>query len=200
MASSRRIAALVATLLPLAAACSSSGSSSNGPAGASSSGQRRRETVNSVLNLTEMLSGRWEGSTPGNRLNAVVSGAGSASTGDASDLSVIVTGKYQDSNVWEQGLLHLDNQGTSVWLAYIPRFQPSAAAGLRFSREELDSACSFYVGPRGDGYAGETRGTAWCARAIRGAIGKWSFEVEPGSIRLRSAETGETLRFRRAGK
>jgi hypothetical protein len=29
------------------------------------------------------------------------------------------------------------------------------------------------------------------------AIGKWTFEVEPGSVRLRSSDSGETLRFKR---
>ena len=35
---------------------------------------------------------------------------------------------------------------------------------------------------------------------MRGAIGKWSVELEPGSIRVRSVETGETLRFTQTQK
>ena len=32
---------------------------------------------------------------------------------------------------------------------------------------------------------------------MRGAIGKWRVELEPGSIRLRNVESGETLRFKK---
>jgi len=35
---------------------------------------------------------------------------------------------------------------------------------------------------------------------MRGAIGKWSVELEPGGIRLRSVKTGETLRFTQTEK
>ena len=46
--------------------------------------------------------------------------------------------------------------------------------------------------------AGETMGSTTCAQAIHGAMGKWTIEIEPGSIRLRNAQSGETLRFQRA--
>lgn len=208
MTLARRVAVPALSVI-LAAGCSSSGGSGGGASGAggssaaSASGERRARTTNSVLDVTGMLSGTWEGSTPGNGLHLVITGTGSPTTGDVSNLSALVSGKYQDRNVREQGVIRLENQGRQVWLAYIPHFDPTAiglTGALRFSREELESACSFYVAPRGDGYAGETRGTAWCARAIRGAVGKWTFEIEPGSIRIRSVETGETLRFRRTEK
>jgi hypothetical protein len=35
--------------------------------------------------------------------------------------------------------------------------------------------------------------------AMRGAIGKWSVELEPGGIRVRNTDSGETLRFRKTG-
>jgi hypothetical protein len=55
------------------------------------------------------------------------------------------------------------------------------------------------MGPKGDGFYGETVGST-CARAIRGALGKWTFEVEPGSMRIRNTASGETLRFKRVEK
>jgi len=36
--------------------------------------------------------------------------------------------------------------------------------------------------------------------ALRGVVGKWTIEMEPGSLRLRDVKSGETLRFRRVGK
>ena len=68
----------------------------------------------------------------------------------------------------------------------------------RFTDEEANAACGFHLAPQGDGFSGETSGAS-CAFALRGAGGKWTVELEPGSIRLRNAESGETLRFRRAG-
>jgi hypothetical protein len=35
---------------------------------------------------------------------------------------------------------------------------------------------------------------------MRGAVGKWSVETEPGSIRVRNVDSGETLRWKRVGK
>ncbi len=35
---------------------------------------------------------------------------------------------------------------------------------------------------------------------MRGAIGKWSVELEPGNLRFRNVESGETLRFTQVAK
>ena len=61
------------------------------------------------------------------------------------------------------------------------------------------AACGLTLLPRGDGFAGETPGST-CAAALRGVIGKWTVELEPGSIRLRDVKSGETLRFNRVSK
>jgi hypothetical protein len=165
----------------------------------------RRETRGAnVLDVANMLSGSWKGSTPGNELNASVLGTGFTGSSLTYNLSTTVIGKYRDTNVWLQGVIHLENQGRDVFIAYIPHFNPAAGniglQALRFTRQELDSACSFYLSPAGDGYEGDTRGSVTCARAIRGAVGKWSLQIEPGSIRLRSAQSGETLRFTKSSK
>lgn len=193
----------------LASGCSSSGSGSPpsgaAPAGAATAPQATRETTASeVLNLASMLTGTFEGSTPGNQLAVIVTGTVSPSTATIYNLPVRVTGKYQDAGVREQGVIRLENQGKSVSLTYIPHFDPTAglisSEALAFTPRELEAACNFDVVPRGDGFYGQTLGQTTCARAIRGAVGKWSFEVEPGSIRIRNAGTGETLRFRRTSK
>jgi hypothetical protein len=74
-----------------------------------------------------------------------------------------------------------------------------SANAARFSEEEANAACGLVMGPKGDGFLGETVGST-CARAIRGALGKWTIEVEPGSMRIRNTATSETLRFRRVEK
>ena len=49
----------------------------------------------------------------------------------------------------------------------------------------------------GDGFEGVTLPGA-CQTAFQNPTpGKWEFQIEPGSFRLRNVETGETLRFRK---
>jgi hypothetical protein len=35
---------------------------------------------------------------------------------------------------------------------------------------------------------------------MRGAVGKWSLEVEPGMVRVRNVDSGETLRWKKTEK
>ncbi|HEV8609232.1 MAG TPA: hypothetical protein VGS98_04095 [Thermoanaerobaculia bacterium] len=175
-------AALLAATLPLTA---QKGSSANQP-----------------YELSAMLSGMWEGSTPGNELRLQIRSA----TTDPShlyDLYVQVAGKYQGENVRQQGLIRLESQGKSVYFGYIPHFDPTVSAlstnVARFTDEEANAACGLVMDPKGDGFAGETVGST-CARAIRGAIGKWTIEVDPATIRIRNVKTGETLRFKKVSK
>ncbi len=172
------IAAVLAAALPLAAA------------------------ENQVFALSSMLSGTFQGSTPGNDLRLTIRSA----TTDPShlyDLFVQVAGKYQTDNVRLQGLIRLESQGNAVYFGYIPHFDPTVTAMspdvARFAEDEANAACGLVMEPKGDGFTGETVGST-CARAIRGALGKWSIEVEPGSLRIRNVKSGETLRFKRVSK
>ena len=101
-------------------------------------------------------------------------------------------------------MIRLEQQGQDVYFTYIPHFNPAVSAlsndAGRFSERELNSACSFVVKPRGDGFFGDTLGSTTCAMALRGAVGKWTVEIEPGNLRLRNSESGETLRFRQVSK
>ena len=154
------------------------------------------------IELSQMLSGNFRGSTPGNDLNLTIRSV----TTDPShlyDLYVQVSGKYQGTNVRQQGLIRLESQGKSVYFGYIPHFDPTVTSmspnAARFSDEEANAACGLVMDPKGDGFIGETVGST-CARAIRGALGKWTIEVELGNLRIRNVKTGETLRFKRVEK
>lgn len=159
-------------------------------------------TQNQVFDLSSMLSGTWEGSTPGNGLRLVIRSV----TTDPShpyDLFLSVSGKFQETNVRQQGLIRLESQGKSVYFGYTPHFDAtvtslSPGAG-RFTESEVNATCGFHMKPEGDGFSGETTGSS-CAVAMRGATGKWSIQIEPGSIRLQDTKTQETLRFKRVAK
>ena len=99
--------------------------------------------------------------------------------------------------------LRLEQQGRAVYVGYIPHFDPTVTAlspdANRFTESETNAACGVSLTAKGDGFAGETPGSS-CMVALRGASGKWTIEVEPGTIRVRETTTGETLRFRKEGK
>ena len=155
-----------------------------------------------VYLVSSMLSGTYEGITPGNHLTLSFSPV-TLEPARPFDLFLSVTGRFENDNVVQQGVIRLETQGRDVYWTYIPHFNPavtalSADAG-RFTERELSSACSFVVNSKGDGFAGDTLGNATCAMAMRGAVGKWRVELEPGSIRVHNVDSGETLRFRKTG-
>ena len=114
------------------------------------------------------------------------------------------SGAFEKNNIFQQGVIRLETQGRDVYFTYIPHFNPQVTAlsndAGRFTERELSSACSFVMNPKGDGFAGDTLGSATCALAMRGAVGKWSVEVEPGQVRVRNVDSGETLRFKKTSK
>jgi len=161
-----------------------------------------RASQDQVFDLSSMLSGTFEGSTPGNSLRLTIRSV-ATDPSHLFDLYLQVSGSYQGRNVRQQGLIRLESQGRSVYFGYVPHFDPAASAlsadVARFTEQEASAACGFTLKPRGDGFAGETVGSS-CSRAMRGALKKWTVEIEPGSMRIRNVESGETLRFKRVSK
>jgi hypothetical protein len=160
-------------------------------------------TRDRIFRIASMLQGRFEGSTPNNHLTLNMSTV----TIDPShpfDIFVQVSGKFENDNVQQQGLIRLESQGEDIYFTYIPHFNPAVTVLSndvgQFTERELTSACSFVMKPEGDGFGGETLGITACALAMRGATGKWSVQLEPGSIKVQSVQTGETLRFTQTDK
>ena len=155
-----------------------------------------------VASIASILSGTFQGSTPGNELRLDLRSIPT----DAEhpyDLFLEVSGKYQGQSVRRQGLLRLETQGSGVYLGYIPHFDATVTAlsgrAAQFTESEANAACGISMNAAGDGFAGETPASG-CAIALRGVLGKWTLELEPGSIRVREVKSGETLRFKRVGK
>jgi len=157
---------------------------------------------NPVFEVASILSGTFKGSTPGNDLRLDLRSV-TTDPQHLHDLFFECTGKYQGENVRRQGLLRLESQGANVYLGYTPHFDATISSlspeATHFTESEANAACSLVLRPRGDGFAGETPGAS-CAMALRGAVGKWTVEIEPGSIRVREVKSGETLRFKRVTK
>lgn len=194
-----RIAGLAAGLAAAAAFLACSSATSSTTSSGSPTGERTEARAGSSLpDLVTLLSGRFRGTTPGNELNLELSTLG-ARTGTQFDLFLTASGRYRDRNVRRTGLLRLSTQGRDVQASYVPHFDSTVTslsrAATRFTEEELNAACTLYFEPSGDGYYGETRGSTSCAQAMPGATGKWTIEVDPAGVRVRNAESGETMRF-----
>ena len=163
---------------------------------------RARAAENPAYSVASILSGTWQGSTPGNEL-VIQTQSMTTDPQHPYDIFVQIFGKYQDDNVRLQGVMRFDVEGRDVLITYVPHFDPTVTSSSpnaeQFTDREASAACGVNMKPRGDGFVGETLGSA-CAVAIRGAKSKWTIEAEPGSLRLRDVQTGETLRFKRVAK
>lgn len=151
----------------------------------------------SPRDLASMLEGVFVGSTPNNHLRLDFQTLG-ADVWNEYDLFLTVSGEFETTIVRQQGVIRLEPQGRGVYFGYVPHFDPTVTAispaADRFTEREASAACGFMLNEKGDGYSGETLGSA-CAVAMRGAIQKWTIEIEAGTIRLQDPKTGETLRF-----
>jgi hypothetical protein len=156
-----------------------------------------------LYDIAAILSGTFEGSTPGNHLRLDIRNL-ALDPQYPYDYFLAVTGQFEKDNVHQQGVIRLERQGKDVYFTYIPHFSPTVTAlsqdAGRFTESELSAACSFIMKPVGDGFGGETLGSTACALAMRGAVGKWTVEVEPGNMRIRNVASGETLRFKQIGR
>jgi hypothetical protein len=155
-----------------------------------------------AIDMATLLSGSFEGSTPNNHLRLEFT----TITTDPLhrfDLFLEVTGKFEQTNVRQLGVIRLETQGNGIHFGYVPHFDPTISAlssnAARFTEREASAACGFSMSVKGDGFAGETLGSQ-CAIAMRGAFHKWIIEIEPGTILLRDPQTSETLRFRKVEK
>jgi hypothetical protein len=160
-------------------------------------------SANKVYDIATILSGTFEGATPGNHLRLDLRPV-TIDPAHPYDLFLAVSGQFEKDNVRQQGIVRLEQQGQDIYFTYIPHFNTAITAlspdAGKFTERELTSACSFTLKPKGDGFVGDTLGSTACAFAMRGAVGKWSIELEPGNLRVRNTDSGETLRFRQAGK
>ena len=132
------------------------------------------------LNLARQLAGQYKGvAGPGNNLLIVVQPG--RPVPEEQRLNVTVQGKYNGNNVRFEGGLSLQPQGKTVRLIWRTR----------------RSDCQVDIHPVGDGFEGVTLPGS-CQTAFQNPTpGKWEFQTEPGSFRIRNVETGETLRFRK---
>jgi hypothetical protein len=137
--------------------------------------------------LARQIAGWYDGvAGPANKLRIVVQPARPVA-GEPSTyrFTVTIQGKYNRANVSLTGALGIEPQGDGARLQCVTARQ---------------SDCQVDIHPAGDGFEGTTAAGA-CQLAFQSPTpGRWELQTEPGSLRIRSVDTGETLRFRKSGR
>ncbi len=133
------------------------------------------------VGLANQLIGHYDAvAGPANKLRVIIQPA--RPSVDEQRLTVTVQGKYNGNNVRFDGFLTLEPQGETARLTWLMR---------------RGNSCQVDIHPEGDGFVGVTLANL-CQTAFQNPTpGKWEFQMEPGSFRIRSLDTGETLRFRK---
>jgi hypothetical protein len=127
--------------------------------------------------------------------------ASSGGTDDSGNLLATLSGRFQGRELNQQGIIHLDNQGSRVLMSLTPKLTqgPEAAAkpSGQVSSTEMRAACSLYLQPAGQGWTGTTQDPGNCVKALalNQDVGQWQFQLTPQEIRVTDATSKQTLVF-----
>jgi len=152
--------------------------------------------VASVLMGTYRLQGGDAGDA-----NVQLQIASSGGTDDSGNLLATLSGRFQGRELNQQGIIHLDNQGSRVLMSLTPKLTqgPEAAAkpSGQVSSTEMRAACSLYLQPAGQGWTGTTQDPGNCVKALalNQDVGQWQFQLTPQEIRVTDATSKQTLVF-----
>jgi hypothetical protein len=125
----------------------------------------------------------------------------SSTSGVGSSFSLLATasGRLDGRSVSEQSTIRLQTEGPDVMMTIIPRFgEPVSQLSPDVedpSPREIQGACTLYLTPQDEGWAGRPPGTGTCVQAIAGATGQWQVDIQPGTIRFSDPRTQRTLVF-----
>lgn len=146
-----------------------------------------------------LLSGRFEGIGAGNDLVLDLQRLRDPRMSSGT-LLVTVSGAYKGVPFERSDLLRVRSHGSSPEASYHPDVDPKAArlakAGKRLGNARHRQACSMLFKPKGEGFIAE----APCGEFFPGGKDRWTMELQPGTIRLRSLASNEMLEFSRTSR
>lgn len=151
--------------------------------------------------VASLLNGTYRLQEGGSDLRLDISST--SGVGSRFELLATASGTYEGRSVSQQSVLQLQTEGPDVLVNIIPRYgepvtQVSPDVG-ELSQREIQGACTLYLRPDDEGWAGAAPGTGSCVQAIAGATGQWQMEVHPGTIRFSDPKSNRTLVFRETG-
>jgi hypothetical protein len=148
-----------------------------------------------------MVTGHFEGSSPGNGLTLDVQSAGSFETSMTSDFRVKSFGSFRgQAEPPRQGILRLEDHGKEVVVIYLPvSGDPRAGylpGGKTMSEQDLSKTCHADLKSVGDGYSGEVKTGSGCQNALPDFKGTWTLDLTADSIGFKDA-SGQLVSFKR---
>lgn len=148
--------------------------------------------------VASLLNGTYQLQEGGNNLRLDISST--SGVGSRFNLLATASGTYEGRSINEQSVLQIRTEGPDVLVNIVPRFgEPVTQISPdveQFSQREIQAACTLYLRPYNEGWAGAAPGTGACVQAITGATGAWQMEVLPGIVRFSDPKSNRTLEFR----
>jgi len=143
------------------------------------------------VDVANMIQGRYNGvAGPGNQLFVVVQPR-SAGANNLFVFDVTIQGTYETRTISLHGILQVLREGRSARLGWTNADSPGRGGR---------NSCDFPLKRVGDAFDGQSLRDQ-CMTAFQvPSPGTWSIHIEPGTVTLKSVETGETLRFAKAAE
>jgi len=184
---------LASILLAAAAGCASSHGSPYSRSAAPPQGP--------AFEVASMLSGSYRLRDSNSDLRLDI--GSTSGIGSRFDLLATTSGTYNGKDLHQQAVLRLVTEGPDVRMSIIPHFSPVGELSPdlhRFSRIELQGACSVYLQPDEGRWTGTTAGPGTCVQAVTRAAGQWQVEILPGALRFVDVGTKQALAFEKTGE
>jgi hypothetical protein len=127
--------------------------------------------------------------------------ASSGGTDDSGNLLATLSGRFQGNDLNQQGIIHLDNQGSQVLMSLTPKLtqgpEATAKPSGQVSSTEMQAACTLSLQPAGHGWTGTTKDPGNCVKALamNRDVGQWQLQLTPQEIRVTDATSKQTLVF-----
>jgi hypothetical protein len=128
----------------------------------------------------------------------------SGGTGDSGNLLATLSGRFQGKELNQQGIIHLDNQGSQVLMSLTPRLtqgpEATAKGSGQVSSTEMRAACNLSLQSSGEGWTGTTQDPGNCVKALGlggQQIGQWQLQVLTGEIRVTDVTSKQSLAFQK---
>jgi len=154
-----------------------------------------------AFEVASMLSGTYKLKDESSDLRLQIGSTGGV--GSSFDLLATASGTYQGKPLSQQGVIRLSTEGPDVLMSIVPHFSPVTELSPdvnRFSRTELQAACSLHLESDEQRWIGTIPGSGTCVKAIIGAAGQWQVEVLPGALRFVDVGTKQALVFQKTGE
>jgi hypothetical protein len=154
-----------------------------------------------AFEVASMLSGTYKLRDSNSDLRLQI--GSTSGVGSSFNLLATTSGTYNGKDLHQQGVIRLSSEGPDVLMSVVPHFAPVTELSPdvnRFSRTELQAACSLQLESDQGRWVGTTVGPGTCIQPVTGVAGQWQVQILPGALRLVDVGTKQALVFEKTGE